>query len=385
MSQLKFIAYFALFFSIGSGVSSCGSKSKLPSTTPAMPNTPDVDLTRPESAPGAQTFFERDLNGKAFSIDGAVTKARALISAGENRRPVITDANTIAYASRRASLERWQVFEADLDKHIERRVSFDAGDSEPVAALGRRLIIASSSDERKSSERVLKRYQEAMADTPFQYLLLEHPARGRRGTEWSRISSAPAAAWIFSADKELKQGLAVSVSGSVTKAYRVAIGKGHEPETRAWSEIKVETLALPPAPPGVSLPPVSLTDGKIFPDGKIVAWTNGKLFWTTNLKGGDPVRLGDDSTPAGDHLTIDPSGQWIVYSAPGAGPGLDLMALHKSGRCIKRLTELPGDETEPVFSTDGLTLFFTYSEPAHSHVIAKTSFGSAASVSGACP
>lgn len=390
MSIQKVLTFACALALLGS-ISNCGSKSKQPTTTPAAPNTPSVDLTTPESAPSAQTFSERDIPGKTFSIDGASVTARAIITTGENRRAVFNDAHTVTYASRRASLERWQVFEADLEKRVEKRVSFDAGDAEPVASIGLRLVIASSSDEKKSGDRVLNRYQDVfsandatvhLADSPLLHLMLEHPARGRKGTEWNRISHNPAARWSFSVDHETKQGLAVLTTGGTSQAFRVSINtKSREPETRVWTEIKVET----PVAKENSL----VSEGYIFPDGKLALWTNGKQIWTTNMKGSEPTRIGDDSTPPGKGLTIDPTGQWIVFSAAGPAKGLNLMALHKSGRCLKVLTELIGDESEPTFSPDGQFVFFTYSDDSlkqgHSSVIAKIPFGSSAAAAAACP
>lgn len=398
-----------LLFSVA-GISSCGSKTKAP--TPAAPNTPSVDLTKPESAPGVQTFTERDIDGKAFAIDGGPVKARSLITNGENRRPVFSGPTSIAFASRRASLQRWQVFEADLSKNIERRISFDAGDAEPVVALGDRLIISSSSDEKKSGERVLNRYQEVFVTkeapvaattskptvditaepTSLQQLMLEHPARGRKGTEWNRISHTAANRWIFSADRDLKLGLAIMISPGKTQAFRVSINsKSREPETRVWTEMKVEVPAAPgaSAPAKDAAPVASFIDGKIFPDGTRILWSNGSILWSTNLKGGDPLRIGDDTTPELKSLSFDPSGQWIIFASSSAARGLNLMALHKSGRCLKTLTDLVGDETEPVFSPDGQWLVFSYadegSKQGHSSVIAKIPFGSQASVQAGCP
>jgi Tol biopolymer transport system component len=49
------------------------------------------------------------------------------------------------------------------------------------------------------------------------------------------------------------------------------------------------------------------------------------------------------------------------------------MAVHRSGRCLKTLTELPGDELQPVFSPDGQTLAFAVKQ-GDSHVVAKIPF-----------
>lgn len=388
----------------------CSSKSlqtsgktqgtKLPTAAETLPPVP--------TSPGVPLSAKVDIEGKAFSIDGSSVTARAVITTGECRRPVFVDANRVAFASRRASLERWQVFEADFSKKIERRVSFDAGDAEPVVAIGRRLVIASSSDERKSSDRLLNKYRGVFAakeaavaaapsliagatpapsvpeipvaappmELPLQHLLLEHPASGRKGTEWLRMTHESAMGWSMSVDRDLKQALALMRSTPATEIFRVALSsRRNEPETRSWSPLKTE---LPVT--GIA----AAVDGRIMPDGKQIVWSNGSILWTTSLNGKDAKRLGDESIPAANDLTVDPSGQWIVFSSPTPTRGRNLMAIHKSGRCLKTLTELPGDETEPAFSPDGTNLLFTLRQGDIS-VIVEIPFGSPAAVAAACP
>ncbi len=387
-SALSILSFYLVAVFCVAGTSNCASKDRvtlLPA--PIGPSDSTIDLGNSETAPGAQSFKEREIAGKAFSVDGAAVQARAIITNGETRRPLFLDATTIAYATRRASVERWQVFAADLAKKVERRVSFDAGDAEPVAILGQRLVIASSSDERKSGERVLGRYQEIFIpkdpeqtkpplENSMQHLMLEHPALGRKGTEWNRISHVPAQQWIVSVDKDLKQALVLANTDEASPVFKVTItGRPGDPSIRQWSPIQVET------PVGIS---GRITDGRIFPNGQRAVWSNGSKLWTTSLKGGDPVRIGDDSTPGAVTVTVDPSGQWLVFSSPSTSKGLGLMALHHTGRCLKTLTELPGDETEPAFSPDGQLILFIHKQ-GDSSAVAQISFGTPASIAAACP
>lgn len=352
-----------------------------------------ADSAPPErTSPGVPLSASTDIEGKAFSIDGTAVTARAVISAGDCRRPVFVDTNRVVFASHRASLERWQVFEGDFEKKIERRVSFDAGDAEPIAAIGKRLVIASSSDERKSSEKLLDKYRVVFAATPAppievefpqQHLLLEHPANGRKGTEWLRMSNETARGWSISVDKELKQALALQRSPPKVEAFRVTMSMhGREPEARAWSQIRIEEPLAPGATP--SKVPSAIVDGKLMPDGKNIVWSNGSILWMTAINGKDATRLGDDSMPAANDLAIDPTGQWIVFSTLTPERGRNLMAVHKSGRCLKTLTELPGDEVEPAFSPDGTKLLFALRQGDNS-VIGEIPFGSPAAVAAACP
>lgn len=392
-------SFVALLFILG-GITSCASKTR--PTLPAAPLGPvdsSAELAKNEAAPGVQTFTEKEIVGKAFSVDGASVQARAIISVGESRRPVFVSSTTIAYATKRPSFERWQVFVADLAKKFERRVSFDAGDAEPVGTLGHRLVIATTSDERKSGERVLGRYREifipataenANASVPpapvvsaapaappaaMQHLILEHPATGRKGTEWNRMSHLPARQWFISTDQEMKQALVIADTDDSPLIFKVVVtGKPADPNTRQWIPLKVELPATV----------TKVTMGRIFPDGTLALWSNGSIFWTTTLKGGSPLRIGDDSVPAPTSFTIDPTGQWIVFSSASESKGQNLMALHRTGRCLKTLTALPGDETDPSFSPDGQSLLFIHKQ-GDSSAVAQIPFGTTASIAAACP
>jgi WD40 repeat protein len=387
-----------LFFNV-----SCSSKSTQSTAASQTANSTSPREPSPlaRTAPGAPLSATVDIDGKAFSIDGTSVTARTIISTGLCRRPVFVDANRVAFASRRSSLQRWQVFEADFAKKYERRISFDAGDAEPIVTLGERLVIASSSDERKSGDRLLNKYRglyaqktakpasaeptelTATIDPPEQHLLLEHPANGRKGTEWLRMTNETAPSWSICTDKEFKQALALQRSGSSIEAFHVSMSvRGREPEARAWSQIRVETPVGAEAKNLKSSP--AIVDGKIMPDGKRIVWSNGSMLWTTAMNGKDAKRIGDDSIPAANDLAIDPTGQWIVFSSSTATGGRDLMAIHNSGRCLRTLTELPGDEVEPAFSPDGTKLLFALRQ-GDSSVIAEIPFGSPAVVAAACP
>ncbi len=366
-----------IFFGIAVYLSGCAS----PSTTGKLAD------SQADSADKSRIASNVEIEGRAYALDGASVTARAIIAVGESRRPVAIDANRIAFASRRFGLERWQVFEADLSKKTERRVSFDAGDTEPIVAVGRRLVIASSSDERKSGERVLNKYRSIFSSkrstadqapqSALQHLLLEHPASARKGTEWVRMSREAAPTWSVSVDKDRKQALALKLSTNSNDAFRISLGvRDREPDARSWTKLNVDK---PNTTTGGTI-----VDGEIFPDGSQILWSNGSILWTTGPTGQGAKRLGDDSIPSASDLAIDPTGHWIIFSTPTPTRGQNLMALHKSGRCLKTLTELPGDEIEPAFSHDGSKLMFAFREGDGSR-IGEIPFGSPATIAAACP
>lgn len=390
-----------------------GCQSK-PSTAPIIePSTsaaPDTDLgAAPDSAPDAKPFSERDLDGGAVMVDGTPTAARTIITSGESRRPVAVTDDQIVFTSRRIGVERWQIFEADLNKGIERRVSYDAGDVEPVGLVGRpdgyRLLISSSSRAVRSSSRLLSEYQnrflnegEAQRNNVSELeheLLIEIPAAGKRGTVWQPISSdarretrhasarvGSAGKFVFARDRDGAHGLliALPLPGRKTyreKVYRIGFSKNAKtPGAVSWELLNIER------PTGVSenAPLVSV---QIFPDTGKALWANGSAMWETDIAGKSAQRIGDDTTVVTGDLAIDPTGQWIVFSTPTSSRGLNLATIHRSGKCFRNLTEIPGDEFEPSFSPNSQSLFFTQSQGGVTSV-ARVAFATSSSLSTAC-
>ncbi|MDX9731022.1 MAG: hypothetical protein RBT63_04565 [Bdellovibrionales bacterium] len=361
--------------------------------------------------PGSQVVESRTLSGRAFTLTGEATSAKSIVVAGESRKPLFLDDKRIAFANRRIGIERWQVFETDLEKAdqgkaVERRVSFDAGNATPVAVLDSRLLIATSSDEQKAASRLLSEYQnrygKTSAATPptaepsasMRHLMLEQPAKGSTGTQWIRVSREPAGIWTLSFDKATTQAIAVLVpdldletalsSKDASRVYRITLAQqpvrapqkratrasaSTEPasarhEIRAWNALNVER-------PGAGTG--KILDAQLTPDGAHVVWTDGTSIWTTTPAGKKPALIGDGSVPPAYELALDPSGEWIIFTTPSPTLGLNLMAIHRSGRCLRPLTELSGDEINPVVSPDGRFLLFSHRTQGTS-VIARTSF-----------
>jgi Tol biopolymer transport system component len=195
------------------------------------------------------------------------------------------------------------------------------------------------------------------------------------------MSHETAMGWSISIDKDMKQALALQRSTPATEVFRVAMAMhAREPETRSWSAFKVDS----PTATDAAKSSASIVDGKMWPDGKQIVWSNGTIIWTTALNGKDAKRVGDDAIPPAGDLAVDPTGQWIVFSSPTPTRGRNLMAIHKSGRCLKTLTELPGDETDPAFSPDGSKLLFALRQ-GDASVIGEIPFGSPAAIAAACP
>lgn len=352
----------------------------------------------PELAPDSKTFSERDLDGTAVMVDGTPTVARSIVTAGESRRPVALTDYQIAFTSRRIGLDRWQIFEADTKKGIERRVSYDAGDVEPLGMVGlgnqSRLLISSSSRAVRSSDRLLTEYQSRFLNKPKQNsaseleheLLIEIPAAGKRGTVWQPISSESgrgfAGKFVFARDREGSNGLLLALplsnrNAASEKVYRLGFSKNSKtPGAVSWQPLNVER------PSGVS-DNAGLVSVQIFPDTGLALWANSSAMWTTDMSGKSAQRIGDDTTVVTGDLAIDPTGQWIVFSTPTANRGLNLATIHRTGKCYRVLTEIPGDEYEANFSPNSQSLFFTQSQAGVTG-IARVAFATSSNLSTSC-
>jgi len=381
-------------------LASCQSKpTAVPGKELGTATSADAGLgAGPEVAPDSKTFSERDLDGAAAMVDGTPTVARSIVTAGESRRPVALTDDQIAFTSRRIGLDRWQIFEADIKKGIERRVSYDAGDVEPLGMVGlgnqSRLLISSSSRAVRSSNRLLTEYQSRFLAKPKQNsaseleheLLIEIPAAGKRGTVWQPISSESgrgfAGKFVFARDREGNNGLLLALplsnrNSAGEKVYRLGFSKNSKtPGAVSWQPLNVER------PSGVS-ENAGLVAVQIFPDTGQALWANGSAMWTTDMSGKSAQRVGDDTTVVAGDLAIDPTGQWIVFSTPTANRGLNLATIHRTGKCYRSLTEIPGDEYEASFSPNSQSLFFTQSQAGVTG-IARVAFATSSNLSTSC-
>lgn len=352
----------------------------------------------PSIAPGSQRIVAQEIDGPAFRLDGTATKATAILSWAENRRPLVqirpeaptsSEADVLIFASRRPGAERWQVYQADLKKGLDRRLTFDAGDSVPIGFAAGRMVIASSSEAKKNSQEILRLYvskvrpttesQETVggqdAEERKRLLLASTPGR-QNETEWRVFSRDESASWIWTTDKAGETALVIASEQPKLAASRAADAaaspsswpkadprifklsirarRGHEP-TFAW--FPIDKIDRPPAEPAVL--PSPIVAAALLPDGKRALWSDGSRLWTTLLSGKEPISIGAD-LPGLSQLVLSPSGDWIVGSTASASRGLSLIAIHSSGRCTRKLTEFLGDELDPSFSAAGDTLYFTH-------------------------
>lgn len=403
-SRSFFISLCALLCVLFATQSGCQSKGKKAAPSNESPNalTPAAsmssegfDPTGGVGAPGSRKVSPRELSGKAFAVDGKSVAVLA-VAPDDSRRPVAIEDGRVAFSARRPGTSRWQVYELDRATDRERRVSFDAGDAEPVAAVDGQLIVASSSDDAKDATKILSNYRGrfpvdkpaegatvAPTGTPAptsvqinnqvslqeKRLLKGRNQNSRAGSFWEVLTPQRAARWVWSSDEKTKAGIALAFSTAVDRdpvVQRLSLAQGKSGfAMRAWTPVKVDrpkaTANTDGAPTPSATPVPRLYDGHIFPDGSRVVWSDGAQMWTTLPNGHDATAIGTGLPPASD-LTVSANGEWIVFSSPTSDRGLNLMAVHRNGRCLRTLTELPGDEMEPAFDNKQNLLYFTVKE-----------------------
>lgn len=369
-----FLSLSAILFS-AFALNGCQSSSVKPTETSNPATGAALEAGK---SPDSKPLVEVTLDGEVFTLRGEAAKAKLIATGGESRRPLAVSSKEIYFSGRRPGLERWQVFGGLLAENIERRISYDAGEVEPVALLRQgsdhRLVISSTSRATRETNRLLSQYQLRYTDgrvatsrAPGELkheLFLEVPAVGKRGTQWVSILGESSQKKQLSFEREGKTG--VLLAGD--RAYRMTVStRAANARSAVAAEPVIKWIALTVRrPAGVA--ESELTSAAIFPDGSRVAWSNGTHAWTTDLDGKTPERLGDDSVIVNGDLTFEPTGAWLIFSTPTPTRGLNLMALHRSGRCPRVLTEIPGDEADPSVSPDGKSLFFTQTQGGVSNV-----------------
>lgn len=318
--------------------------------------TSDVANTHSQQA-NVLSLAPIELAGSAYSVSGKPVKAISLPIAGLARRPIPMETGVVAYSSLKPGSSRWQVYSFDFNNNAEQRRSFDAGQSEAIGWLHRRLLIASSSEQEKQPSRILYTYVTRFGALPT----ADAPKPSTISTDLffdrERISKDPASTWLFTTDLLQKQALIIARDNE-NSAFRVVVTQNGN--HRVW---------IPTRPSDSTLPPFQ--SAALSPDGQSIVWTFTKepFVTVTTLQGKNSRPLHLKPSPSGpsvglmlgaiDDTIIDPTGHWLIGSSSSQDSGRNLIAIELQSGCATTLTELPGDESAPAISPDGAWLYFT--------------------------
>lgn len=326
----------------------CQSKTKVQRGA-ADDNRPNGGIVKPQDPP--------------LKVPGAnkiTLIARPLTSLGQNSEPSFSlDGTRLLFVSReRAAHRQAQVYELDLLKMSERRVTFQDGDVSGPSYFpsGDRILYASSTDEIKEEPYVLKRLKET-------YLAPEPRASNEEvaelyeqtldGNELTRLTDRPG----LDKDPALGKNMLVysAKEGEQTHLYLI---KGKQ------------------APHRLSNEPAHDESGHFSIDGLALTWSRRSEDSQTArimLTDGD-FRTPRALTSSGFldlQPTWHPNHEEIVFSSNRGSQTKDVFNLYsidRKGQCLKRLTHVEGLLLHPVFHPDGKQVAFTLVRQGQSQV-----------------
>ncbi|HRK08634.1 MAG TPA: hypothetical protein PLZ57_12755 [Pseudobdellovibrionaceae bacterium] len=345
-----------------------------------------IDSTAPGSRPVDQTQIEADRAALIFNFDGKTTKVTRLLTPGEARRPLYVGPRLIAYSVKPFGASRFQVHAVDLDTKIEKRLSFDAGDAEPLAVMpGLRLVYRTNSEATKSpqaiSEAVKRKFRnlEGVAPQLWQLRLGKNSFASVRFDDFAGIADNETrndeGAAHVAAHADLGGKLALVLERAATAIGPTASSANSPPRERITryrlgkkGELQRVGNYRVARPDGITANrPIEWM--LVSPLGDRVLWSNGAELWWTDDSGAKPTAWAAANVPFFQSATFHPRGDWLIGSGLGPSGDLNLYALHTSGTCLRELTRLIGNEVDPQVSPDGRSLLFVHREAERTDIL----------------
>ena len=288
--------------------------------------------------------------------------ARAITSVGENRAPKFSpDGSKILFLSAaRPSHKQTQVYELDLTRMTERRVTFHDGDDEGASwAAAGKITYSSVTDEMKEG-RFARQTQSGLRS------LESHRNRAKRnshdprptggdiylqrldGRDIERLTSNPGA------------DVSPTANLTATKNPKIVFVSSRDGDPRLYL---YDGSSTKPVSRGGDSAPAYAADGK-------------SLAWERSIKSGDAKESAaqtqivmtenlKSATPLTSPGFIDRSPSWspkadaVIFSSNRGGKNLDLYLIDRNGSCLKRLTQTTTDLSFPAISPDGTKIAFS--------------------------
>ena len=288
--------------------------------------------------------------------------AQQITSVGDNYDARFSvDGTKAVFTSRsRPSHRHAQIYELDLVRMLEKRLTFhDGDDGSPTYYVEDRYLYSSGTDEIK---------EEATAIEKLKRTYVGKPKEGRakvsdtaadlylqtfNGREIERLTNSLGFDGEADYDARNKR---IAFTSSRTGLAQVHLMTMPSRQVRRVSDVRsIDRMA------------------RFSPDG-------AQLTWSRSSADGSSVQVlvadGDFSRPrvltSGPYLHLQPTwhpgGQEVIFSANRAGKFYNLYSIDREGKCLKRLTTAEFDQTSPAFSPDGKYLLFTGRRNGQSHL-----------------
>lgn len=281
--------------------------------------------------------------------------ARAITSVGENRAPRFSPdgAKLLFLSGARPSHKQNQVYEIDLSRMTERRVTFHDGDDEGASwAAGGKIVYSSITDEMKedlSLDRLKAVYEasKATGTAPNGIRSLPKPAGGDiymqrlDGRDIERLTSTPG------------PDVSPTANLAAAKSPKIVFVSSRDGDARLYM---YEARGVKPLTRGTDAAPA------FSPDGKFLAWERSLAPGQTQIVMSADLRTVLPLTSPGFN---DRTPAWtakadaVIFSSNRGGKTFDLYLIDRNAACLKRLTQTTVDLTSPSMSPDGSKIAFT--------------------------
>jgi Tol biopolymer transport system component len=283
--------------------------------------------------------------------------ARAITSLGDNRAPRFSsDGNKLLFvSSARPSHRQAQVYELDLLRATERRVTFHDGDDEGASWVGLTKIAYSSvTDEMKeniSLDRLKQVYESSKSANDNPNGIRPAPKVINGGEIYmQRLDGRDIVRITDSAGPDRSPT-------SDGKRIVFVSSRAGDPKLYLWSGGSVRAVSH-----GPDFTPAFSPDGRTLVWQRLVPQADPKAPQQFQLMMSENLR---EAVPLTSPGFVDQQPQWtakgdgVVFSSNrGNGKSFDLYMIDRKASCLKRLTEVQDDLTWPATSPDGSKIAF---------------------------
>lgn len=346
------LAVLSSAFLLASGCQSARTKSETAgqpaypsmhqSVSNVVPKIPDLQMYLPHPSDDEKS------NGSLI--------AKPITANGENSAAAFSpDGSRLLFLSaNRPGHRHAQVYELLLGSMIERRITFHDGDDTGPSYYpnGEHILYSSSTDELKEEPAIIENAMRTYlggktpapenADSRKSLGVSELYRQTLDGREISRLTDSNG----FDGDASLD-----------AKGSRIIFTSNRFGHPNLYF---MDTRGLHRLTDGTE----SDRNAKFSPDNKAIAWSRYSKDLTSAriLLAEGAVQKAQPITSQGflDLYPVwHPKGDDIVFSSNRGGKGFDLYVIDRKGQCLRRLTDVDGDEVRPALSPDGTKIVFS--------------------------